>query len=67
MNLPDPISEKGLEPDLRRRFNRLLAAVKTLQIKETATTAVDRTAGGTFVHVKPSAGGGGANNVPRWG
>ena len=66
MNLPEPVPENGLEPDLRRKFNQLLRAVRTLKVRESGTMAVSHTEGGTFVEVKNSARGGG-NSTPRWG
>lgn len=68
MNLPDPVSEKGLEPELRRKFNQLLAFVRTIVPRDSSTVAVNRTASGVHLGVKPSARGSGGNGgVPRWG
>jgi len=66
MTLPDPVPENGLEPDLRRRFNQLLRAVRTLKVRESGTMAVSHTEAGTFVEIKASAKGGG-DSTPRWG
>lgn len=68
MNLPDPLPETGLEPDVRRQFNKLLAYIRTLTPRESGTVAVNRTQAGFTVEVKDSARGSGGNNQPpRWG
>lgn len=67
MNLPDPLPENGLEPEVRRRFNQLLAYVRTLTPRESGTVAVNRMASGVTFEVKESARGSGNNETPRWG
>lgn len=68
MNLPEPLPESGLEPEVRRAFNRLLAYVRTLTPRESGTVSVNRTQAGFTVDVKDSARGSGSEtSTPRWG
>ena len=67
MNLPDKVSEKGLEPDLRRAFNRLIDYLREMQPRSSASVSVQRTTEGVSLSVNPSARGSGNGGTRRWG
>ena len=65
MKIPNRLNERGLEPEIRREFNKLLAYVRTIAPKDSSSVAVSQTEMGAHIQVKPSARGGDA--TPRWG
>jgi molybdenum cofactor biosynthesis enzyme MoaA len=67
MRIPDKVSEKGLEPDLRRAFNQLVEYLRTIQPRDSSSVSVSTTTNGVTLAVKPSARGNGSGSVPRWG
>jgi len=67
MRIPEKVSEKGLEPDLRRAFNQLVEYLRTMQPRDSASVSVSNTTNGVTLAVKPSARGDGSGSVPRWG
>ncbi len=67
MKPPEKIPEGGFDPEMRRKYNALLAYVRTLTPRESATMAVSHTEGGVVQEVKPSARGSGDSTTPRWG
>ena len=67
MNLPDKVSEKGLEPELRRAFNRLIDYLRAMEPKSSASVSVQRTTEGVSLTVNQSARGIGNGGTPRWG
>jgi len=67
MNLPDKVSEKGLEPDLRRAFNRLIDYLRAMEPRSSASVSVQRTTEGVSLSVNPSARGSGSGGTPKWG
>jgi hypothetical protein len=67
MNLPDKVSERGLEPELRRKLNQLIDYLREMQLRSSASVSVQRTAEGVSLSVNPSSRGSGNGGVPRWG
>jgi hypothetical protein len=71
MSPPPPLPETGVLRHLHRWLNRLLAFVKSIEVKPSATIAVARTQVGTVL-TAPEQGdvtsvGGTAPAVVRWG
>jgi len=67
MNLPDKVSERGLEPELRRKFNQLIDYLREMQPRSSASVSVQRTVEGVSLSVNPSSRGSGNGGTSRWG
>jgi len=68
MIIPNEVSEKGLDPDVRRALNQLIRAVRQMIPQDSSTVSVTHNSSGIHLAVKESArGGGNGSTTPRWG
>jgi len=66
-DIPEEIPENGLEPEVRRAYNRLVRFVRRMIPRDSASVSVTHSAGGVHLAVKENARGNGNGSIPRWG